>query len=122
VLQNAGYHVEEAASGPSALDILDRNIPIDLALVDYAMPHMSGPQFMAAARLRRSDLPAVFVTGYADPRELINDADAVIVKKPYRAVELVRVIQDVLSKKPQSGGTAKGIELPPHLTSEQENT
>jgi CheY-like chemotaxis protein len=111
VLRSTGYHVEEAASGHEALEILDRQIPVDIALVDYAMPHMSGSQFMAAAHQRRSDLPAVFITGYADPQELTNDPDAVIVKKPYRASELLRVIQDTLTRNGNSPGKAKVIPI-----------
>ena len=54
-----GYHVEQAENGEGALRILDAEIAVDVAIVDYAMPRMSGTQFVSAARERRPDLPVV---------------------------------------------------------------
>jgi CheY-like chemotaxis protein len=111
VLKGAGYHVEEASSGADALDILDRQIPIDLVLVDYAMPQMSGVQFITAARLRHADLPVVFITGYADPHEITNDASAMIVHKPYRTSELLRATAEALARQVRSGQSARVIPI-----------
>ncbi len=44
-LREAGYIVREAGSGPQARDILAAG-PVSLALVDYAMPTMSGHEFV----------------------------------------------------------------------------
>ena len=57
-LREAGYVVREAGSGPEALDILASG-PVRLALVDYAMPMMSGHEFVRLARQRQPDLPVV---------------------------------------------------------------
>ncbi len=48
-LREAGYAVKEAGSGPEGHDVLAAG-PVCLALVDYAMPMMSGPEFVRLAR------------------------------------------------------------------------
>jgi PAS domain S-box-containing protein len=111
VLKGAGYHVEQAASGAEALDILERQIPIDLVVVDYAMPRMSGAQFVTTARVRQANMPAVFVTGYADPHDIIDNANAVIVKKPYRASELLRATGELLAQRTRIRQGARVIPL-----------
>ena len=57
--------VREAGSGAEARDILAAG-PICLALVDYAMPIMSGFEFARLARSIQPDLPVIYVTGAAD--------------------------------------------------------
>ncbi len=47
LLREAGYHVREAGSGPEALEKLASDM-ISLAVVDYAMPMMSGVEFVRA--------------------------------------------------------------------------
>jgi PAS domain S-box-containing protein len=99
ILKEAGYRVEEAESGPEGLRLLT-NIPsIELAVVDYAMPRMSGTQFMQMARKRNAGLPVVYISGYADPGEIAKEGDAILVKKPYRAPELLTAIKEALSRK-----------------------
>jgi PAS domain S-box-containing protein len=106
-LRSAGYRIEEAASGVGALDILDKGIPVDVAIVDYAMPCMSGAQFVHEASKRRPDLPVVYITGYADPEGIGRNADAMIVKKPYRAPELLRAVESALKKQSGCNGWTK---------------
>jgi PAS domain S-box-containing protein len=113
ILKEAGYRVEEAASGAEALAILDDRVPIELAVVDYAMPRMSGIEFVRAARERRLDLPVVYITGYADPQEVAIDGDAIIVRKPYRAAELVRTIEATFERHLRSREAANVIALHP---------
>jgi len=114
LLRNAGYHVEQAESGESALRILDAAIPIDFAIIDYAMPRMSGIQLTQAARERRPDLPVIYMTGYADLDAIGRDPEATIVKKPYRAPELLRAIERELSRPVRRAGSSTVVPLRPH--------
>ena len=50
MLRELGYKVHEAGSGGAALDLLEREEKIDLMLVDFAMPGMSG----ADVRVKRT--------------------------------------------------------------------
>jgi PAS domain S-box-containing protein len=87
ILQEIGYAVVEAGSGGAAIEILARE-PVDILLVDYAMPGMNGIETATAAREVRPDLPVLFVTGYADLTALREVGEDRIVQKPFRDNEL----------------------------------
>lgn len=98
MLQDLGCAVTEAASGPAALDVLDKSGDrIDVMLVDFAMPGMNGVEVVRRAREKWTALPILFVTGYADTEALAADVGAErIVQKPFRRGELATKIADVL--------------------------
>jgi PAS domain S-box-containing protein len=82
-LEHLGYRILAAANGPQGLDMLAKGAQIDLLLVDIAMAGMNGVEVVRRARERQPNLPAIFVTGYANVDMFSpNDGD-VIVQKPY---------------------------------------
>ena len=87
---------------PEALRLLANMPSIELAVVDYAMPSMSGTQFMQVARKQNANLPVVYISGYADPGEIAKEGGALLVKKPYRAPELLRAVNEALSRRTES--------------------
>jgi CheY-like chemotaxis protein len=93
-LREAGYVVREAGSGAEARDILAAG-PVSLALVDYAMPMMSGHEFACLARQIQPDLPVVYLTGAAD--RLLPGALPMgdpVVMKPYARASLLRIVRE----------------------------
>ena len=94
-LREAGYVVVEAGNGAEALDILAAR-PVCLALVDYAMPMMSGSAFVRLARQTRPDLPVIYVTGVADTLALREHVRDPIVMKPYSGVTLVKIVRELI--------------------------
>ena len=66
-LQNFGYRVLEAASGPDALAIwAEAGTPIDLLLTDLVMPGgMSGKDLAHHLLLKKPDLKVLFTSGYS---------------------------------------------------------
>ena len=66
MLEDLGHTVFQANSGKRALEILAREKSIDLAIVDQAMPQMTGVQLIEAIRVDRPDLPIILATGYAE--------------------------------------------------------
>jgi PAS domain S-box-containing protein len=98
MLRDAGYALEEAESAERALDLLDRGLPVDVALVDYAMPRISGTQFVRAARERRPDLPVIYITGYAEPIGAAQESNAIILRKPYRTSDLLRAVETTVER------------------------
>ncbi|MDP1962999.1 MAG: response regulator, partial [Reyranella sp.] len=66
MLEDLGHTVFQANSGKRALEILAREKNIDLAIVDQAMPQMTGVQLIEAIRADRPDLPIILATGYAE--------------------------------------------------------
>jgi signal transduction histidine kinase len=73
VLEDSGHRVDEAADGSNALTMLkERDCDFDLLITDYAMPYLSGTEFLREARLLCPEVPALLITGYADA-EMIRD-------------------------------------------------
>ena len=91
-LESFGYRALLAESGEAALRMLDEVRP-DLALVDFAMPGLSGAAVAEAARARHPGLPVVFATGYADTATLeAARAGAPVLRKPFAVAELETVL------------------------------
>jgi PAS domain S-box-containing protein len=93
-LRTCGHQVIAAESGRAALELVEGNIPIDLALVDVAMPEMTGPEFVVAARTHRPDLRVLYMTGFADYPTIAPVGDSPIVHKPFRLDELIGKVKD----------------------------
>jgi CheY-like chemotaxis protein len=67
-LEELGYAVIEADSGPAALLLIDREEPIDVLFTDIVMPGgMTGIDLAHEARQRRPKLKILFTSGYAEP-------------------------------------------------------
>jgi signal transduction histidine kinase len=96
MLVDLGYEVMEAGSGGAALDLLARHTDIDLLLLDFAMPGMNGAEVAREARLRRPQLPILFITGYADTAALPQAPAYGILRKPFRSDELAARLKTML--------------------------
>jgi nitrogen-specific signal transduction histidine kinase/CheY-like chemotaxis protein len=92
-LREAGYVVAEAGNGPEARDIIAAG-PVCLAVVDYAMPMMSGFEFVNLARQIQPNLPVIYLTGAADTLTLQEQRDP-IVMKPYSSLTLLKIVRDL---------------------------
>jgi CheY-like chemotaxis protein len=89
-LRELGYEVAEAGSGGAALDILDADAAIDVALLDFAMPGMNGVELARQIGARRPSLPILFVTGYAETGALADIGEDRIILKPPMDEDLSR--------------------------------
>ena len=94
VLSDFGHSVREAASGTEALKMLEGGgCRCDLLISDYAMPNLSGTDFLRQARTLCPDVPALFVPGYADLDEIGNPPENVeILLKPFTPAALEAAI------------------------------
>lgn len=67
ILEGGGYAVTTAASGDNALEIFETDPAFDLVVTDIVMPgRLQGPKLVQALRAIRDDLPAIFISGYAE--------------------------------------------------------
>jgi signal transduction histidine kinase/ActR/RegA family two-component response regulator len=94
LLQEFGHEVEEAEGAGRALAMLENDASaFDLLVTDYAMPMMTGSEFIERARRLAPSLPAIIVTGYMDISQLSHSPHGVeIISKPFSAAELARVM------------------------------
>jgi CheY-like chemotaxis protein len=85
VLQELGHTVFQAANGTEALKILkEEDCRCELLISDYAMPHLSGTEFLRAARELCPNIPALMITGYADADAISDPPEGVeILLKPF---------------------------------------
>jgi signal transduction histidine kinase/ActR/RegA family two-component response regulator len=97
ILRDLGYVVLEVGSGGAALDLLDGETNIDLALLDFAMPGMNGMEVARQVHSRFPALPVLFITGYVDKTALAEIGDARIIKKPFVGDELANKVNAALA-------------------------
>src|SRR5262245_1339920 len=77
LLQREGHQVLTALNGPDALALL-RTANIDLLLLDYFMPGMTGEEVVAQLRQFNQHVQVILQTGYASeqpPRALLRRLD-----------------------------------------------
>jgi signal transduction histidine kinase len=97
MLRELGYRVEEADGGESALRLLADRPKVDLAVIDYAMPAMSGAELARKVRARLPSLPVLFVTGFAERDALTGISDRYIVSKPFVNGDLAEKVRLALT-------------------------
>jgi PAS domain S-box-containing protein len=99
-LQGLGYATLEAANGTEALDIIEIGGKIDLLFTDVIMPgSMNGPDLVQRAQLRRPDIKILYTSGYSENAIVHNgrlDAGVLLLSKPYRRIELARMLRTAL--------------------------
>jgi diguanylate cyclase (GGDEF)-like protein len=77
LLESEGHRTLTAGDGPSALALLRREA-VDLVLLDYFMPGMTGEEVVAALREFDTVTQVILQTGYASenpPREMLRRLD-----------------------------------------------
>jgi signal transduction histidine kinase/CheY-like chemotaxis protein len=98
ILEDLGYVVLKVGSGGAALDLLDRQANVDLALLDFAMPGMSGMEVARQISFKYPTIPILFITGYADKLAFGDVSEQRIIKKPFVGEELAEKVNSALIK------------------------
>jgi PAS domain S-box-containing protein len=99
ILGHAGFEVIEAADAAQARAIVDAGSgPLDLLVTDVIMPGMRGPELARLLHETETDLPVLFVSGYAgeDPLEGLGSAHAAFLAKPFAVEELLGAVRGLL--------------------------
>jgi len=98
-LRDMGHEVIEAGSGGAALEIMEQDASLNVALLDFAMPGMNGAELARRIRSRFPDMRVLFVTGYAETEALADVADDQIILKPLRQADLSRKLTAALKRR-----------------------
>jgi signal transduction histidine kinase len=96
LLRDLGHTVLEAPNPARALQIIERERPVDLLLVDYAMPEMNGQAVIDRARACQPGLRTLLMTGYAEILRNNGVSGIPVLPKPFKAAELSRCIAEIL--------------------------
>ncbi|MGA7799387.1 MAG: response regulator [Gammaproteobacteria bacterium] len=98
-LRQAGYDVEEAASGEEALRLIEDNVP-DLAILDMRMPGMSGVDVARWLKLH-GDVPFLFLSAYSDAvvvERAVEEGALGYLVKPLDVPQIVPSIEAALAR------------------------
>jgi DNA-binding response OmpR family regulator len=99
-LEQAGYEVSTAVSGPEGLKLITRYGLPHLAIVDIHMPEMSGFEFCHAVH-EFSDVPVIMLTAVNSEETIVEGlekhAEDYIVK-PFNPPELIARVRRVLAR------------------------
>ena len=104
VLRDNGHLVWEADTPSEALAIIEREQPLDLLLVDYAMPGMNGIAVIDRARTCQRELNVMLMSGHADVLRSGGASGIPLLAKPFRVAELRQRICEVLLVPPLNAG------------------
>lgn len=97
----ADYTVLRTESPHEALDVL-REQAVDLLITDQRMPEMRGTELVERARVIAPDVPAILLTGYTDPPDLIDAINRGqvyrFVTKPWDIHDLTQTVRTALEQ------------------------
>src|ERR1700736_5176574 len=96
-LRHNGCTVWEANNPMLALKILERERPIDLLLVDHAMPEMTGPAVIERAQAYQPGLKTLLISGHADALRAAEISGVRALSKPFKVAELSKRIAEALA-------------------------
>jgi signal transduction histidine kinase/CheY-like chemotaxis protein len=109
-LREAACIVFEAETPCRALEIVAAEGPLDLLLVDYAMPEMNGVALIDCALNRQCGLRALLMSGHADLLHAGGVSEIPLLAKPFKVAELRRRIAEILLLEP--GATSSPWQQP----------
>jgi signal transduction histidine kinase len=102
-LRDSGLMVWETSDPHHALAILEKERPIDLLLVDYAMPQMNGFAVIEGARACQPGLQVMLMSGHADILRSGGPADIPLLVKPFKVAKLrQRIVEALCAGEPES--------------------
>ncbi|MGE3190166.1 MAG: response regulator, partial [Vicinamibacterales bacterium] len=95
-LRGEGYQCDLAGAADEALDLVERRPPLDVALLDLAMPGEDGVWLAKRLRERQQDVAVIMCTGWQSfdaavegMRIGVND----YLLKPFSRLELLEAVQ-----------------------------
>lgn len=110
ILKREGYRVENAKGQQEALNLLPLH-SFDLCLLDISLTEGNGFALCRAIKDKEPDLPVIFLTASGDEYSVVAGFDMGAddyVKKPFRPMELLSRIKNVLRR---SGKAQSVVEI-----------
>ena len=94
VLNQAGYSVQSASDGASALLLLEkRKSPVDLLVTDVVMPQMSGPELAEQVCGRVPAARVLYISGYTTESPVPD-----YLSEPFTPAELLDKVRKTLDE------------------------
>ena len=99
-LKRQGYQILEAENGKQAIDLVRENSDIDLIIMDFMLPEMSGIECCAVIR-EFSSVPVLFLTAKTqepDKNEAYDIGGDDFLSKPFEQGELIRKVKALIRR------------------------
>lgn len=116
-MEAAGYQVDHFSAGRDCLKALSQQ-QYDIALFDWEVPDMTGPEVLESIKIKGNCLPVIFLTGRDAEEDVVAvmdaGADDYIVKPPAAKVLLSRM--NALYRRAKSNDSTLSVREFGHLT------
>lgn len=100
ILKQYGYSVITASDGQDAVEKFSANMNgVSLVVLDGIMPRKNGKQVFEEMQKMRSDIKAIFMSGYAEDiftHDGMPDKAAAFIQKPVKPEQLLRTVRRIL--------------------------
>ncbi len=99
LLESNGYSVIKVSSGVEALKVLTEEIKVDLVIMDYSMPEMTGLECVNQIRKLKFEMPVILSTGSLSLEKDFNPKKMGInslLSKPYEFDTMLATIQQLI--------------------------
>ena len=111
-LQRAGYHVVEAGTGEDALDILEAQNDIEVAILDIMLPDIDGFEVCRRIRANNKQIGIIMLTARTQEMDkvtgLMTGADD-YVTKPFSPAELTARVDALFRRIGKSAGSTNEL-------------
>ena len=87
LLGGPGFEIIEAGRGDDALEIVRRG-PLDLAVLDYEMPGLTGLDILKIVESELLDIPCILLSGLDISSMALNAGACAVFKKPVEPLAL----------------------------------
>ncbi len=102
LLTESGCTVRTEADGVAGLEALMAG-PVDLMVLDYAMPGMTGAEVARIVREQRPETPLLIMTGYLEHQAVLDELGAQpILQKPFEPAELLSRVASTLRRRAEA--------------------
>ncbi len=99
MLEEVGYNVKEASRFEEAMEVMQKEEDISLAIVDYTMPGKNGIDTLRELKNVKPSMGALLISGFSlNQNELKGLNNVLVLEKPFQLQELKDKIDNILSK------------------------
>jgi CheY-like chemotaxis protein len=104
MLEGLGYSVVSKTDSLAALEAFEANPgAFDLVISDYAMPKMTGGEFISRVRDLRPEMAAILISGFheaaTNPERADRMASVELVKKPFSRLDLALAVRRAVCRR-----------------------
>ena len=102
ILRTEGVNVHTAARGEEALELLSTQSEIDLVLLDWRMPGMSGREVLQRIKSEHADVPTIICSGYVVESDDVQRVSSLepdgILQKPFSVKQVVKEARSAIQR------------------------